>query len=288
MKDGDCYKLCAIKRNNFCIPTGGHSMLIHKSSNDHFSFFDPQVGCYSGIKQIEVADIIKLKAQLGEIAIMDNKKFLKSNHPDLLKKACNNAKDSKKETQNTLWNEFVKEMEQKMGKTTLSSKDTKIEMKIHDMQYNNNHGTKDEILKNIQEELHTINNTIESANKSDVETFINCFINFCKNNSRLEANDMLSNTKKDNNRTEEYTKHSKAINTAMKTLHFNQLNQDSPVKQYSEKLLDIMAQTLEEETKNKIKNVLTNQKYWFVKYLEKTNKIKDNNKSLRDSTNFTF
>lgn len=250
--------------SGYGIPTGGHSMLIHKSNNN-FSFFDPTVGCYSNMPQEQVAHIIKLKAQLGEIAIMDNKKFLQSNHQNLLQEALDNTKTLNQEE--TLWNGFVEEMKQKMNNATLLSLqaaniDT-IDMDIdEDMKFNNT--TKETILDDIKTKLREKNNIITPEDtSSDTAIFIECFIDFCKKNRHLEADDMRSNEDTKTNKTKEYAKDKQDIETAMQNLGFTSLSEDTPVKHYSEKLLHIKEQTLKQETEDIVPNVLKNQKKWF-------------------------
>ena len=83
MREGDYYKLCTIEKENGVI-AGGHSMLIYKSSNDKFTFFDPSKGATMNLDLATITD--KIKTEEGEIAIMDNKKFLSKHHSKTIDK----------------------------------------------------------------------------------------------------------------------------------------------------------------------------------------------------------
>ncbi len=84
MKDGDYYKICAVSKNAKGIITDGNSMLVYKSSDNNFTFFDPNHGATMNLDFAAITE--KIEAQKGEIAIMDNKRFLERHHSKTIDK----------------------------------------------------------------------------------------------------------------------------------------------------------------------------------------------------------
>jgi hypothetical protein len=85
MKDGDYYKFCTITKNSEGIITGGQSMLLYKSSDNKFTFFNPDYGATFDLSQQEI--LTKLHGlKSHEIAIMDNKRFLSRHHSKTIDK----------------------------------------------------------------------------------------------------------------------------------------------------------------------------------------------------------
>ncbi len=85
MKPGDYYKCCHVERK-FGIITGGHSTLIYKDANGTFTCFDPNSGAQVGmdINETKKWIIVVQRWCTQEIAIMDNKEFLASQHADFI------------------------------------------------------------------------------------------------------------------------------------------------------------------------------------------------------------